>query len=364
MLRIAERRKRAAYPERSSGGPPRCRVAAGPFGSAVTQGSRRSTSLLPYRRCAVSSSRDVCRLVQLQEHWWWRAPVAAPPPDRLLQRLCPRLSPTPVWLAKPRRDQCDGRPRHGRRRRRRARRLRASGRTDFFFFQRTFRAIHTRSQCTCELNGTVQRGCSGSAGRQAAGHRRARVVQDVLQMRRLRARHGGVDWRRPEQSGSKRVLHSHTEQAPPPPVPALGGSSSERSRSTQGSRTDELCDKAERLVVPSSAGLAREHAQPLRSSPKELRVGSALAAFGDGQGSTIPGGGRGLRAAITGKRRDQRHVAAQRFAELCGTICDEVEAPAIVRIDTRGRRPNEPLLRNDLALWSECFANDPYPRTL
>ena len=115
-------------------------------------------------------------------------------------------------------------------------------------------------------------------------------MQDVLQMRRLRARHGGVDWRRPEQSGSKRVLHSHTEQAPPSPVPALGGSSSERSRSTQGSRTDELCDKAERLVVPSSAGLAREHAQPLRSSPKELRVGSALAAFGDGQGSTIPGG--------------------------------------------------------------------------
>ena len=162
-------------------------------------------------------------------------------------------------------------------------------------------------------------------------------------MRRLRARHGGMDWRRPEQSGSKRVLHSHTEQAPPPPVPALGGSSSEGSRSTQGSRTDELCDEAERLVVPSSAGLAREHAQPLRSSPKELGVGSALAAFGDGQGSTIPGGGGGLRAAITGKRRDQRHVAAQRFAELCGTICDEVEAPAIVRIDTRGRRPNEPV---------------------
>ena len=102
----------------------------------------------------------------------------------------------------------------------------------------------------------------------------------VLQMQRLRARHGGVDWRRPEQSGSKRVLHSHTEQAPPPPVPALGGSSSERSRSAQGSRTDELCDEAERLVVPSSAGLAREHAQPLRSSPKELGVGSALAAFG------------------------------------------------------------------------------------
>ena len=68
--------------------------------------------------------------------------------------------------------------------------------------------------------------------------------------------------------------------------------------------------------------------------------------------------------AITGKRQDQRHVAAKGFAELGGTICDEVEAPAIVRIDTRGRRPNEPLLRNDLALWSECFANDPYPRTL
>ena len=68
-------------------------------------------------------------------------------------------------------------------------------------------------------------------------------MQDVLQMRCLRARHGGMDWRRPEQSGSKRVLHSHTEQAPTPPVPALGGSSSERSRSTQGSRTDELCDE-------------------------------------------------------------------------------------------------------------------------
>ena len=34
----------------------------------------------------------------------------------------------------------------------------------FFFPPRTFRAIHTRSQCTCELNGTVQRGCSGSFG--------------------------------------------------------------------------------------------------------------------------------------------------------------------------------------------------------
>ncbi|OLP90134.1 hypothetical protein AK812_SmicGene28360 [Symbiodinium microadriaticum] len=62
---------------------------------------------------------------------------------------------------------------------------------------------------------------------------------------------GGMDWRRPEQSGSKRVLQSHTEQAPPPPVPALGGSSSERSKSSQGSRTDELRDEAERLVVPT-----------------------------------------------------------------------------------------------------------------
>ena len=97
---------------------------------------------------------------------------------------------------------------------------------------------------------------------------------------------GGV----PSKVAAKRVLHSHTEQAPPPPVPALGGSSSERNRSTQGSRTDELCDEAERLVVPTSAGLAREHAKPLRSSPKELGVGSALAAFGDGQGSTVPGG--------------------------------------------------------------------------
>ena len=97
----------------------------------------------------------------------------------------------------------------------------------------------------------LQRGCSGSAGRQAAGHRRARVVQDVRQMRCLRARLGGMDRRRPEQSGSKRVLHSHTEQAPPPPVPALGGSSSERSKSSRGSRTDELRDEAERLVVPT-----------------------------------------------------------------------------------------------------------------
>ncbi|CAE7905307.1 unnamed protein product [Symbiodinium sp. KB8] len=95
-----------------------------------------------------------------------------------------------------------------------------------------------------------------------------------------------MDWRRPEQSGSKRVLHSHTEQAPPPPVPALGGSSSERSKSSRGSRTDELRDEAERLVVPTSAGLAHKHAQPLRSSPKELGVGGAFAAFGDGQGST------------------------------------------------------------------------------
>ena len=109
-------------------------------------------------------------------------------------------------------------------------------------------------------------------------------MRDVLQMRCLRARHGGMDWRRPEQSGSKHILHSHTEQAPP------RGSSAERSRSTQGSRTNELWDEAERLVVPTSAGLAREDAQPLRSSPKELGAGSALAAFGDGQGSTVLGG--------------------------------------------------------------------------
>ena len=63
-------------------------------------------------------------------------------------------------------------------------------------------------------------------------------MQDVLQMRRLRSRHGGVDWRRPEQSGSKRVLHSHTEQAPPPPVPALGG--------TSQNQTDELSGKSKR----------------------------------------------------------------------------------------------------------------------
>ena len=60
----------------------------------------------------------------------------------------------------------------------------------------------------------LQGGCSGSASRQAAGHGRARVVQDVLQRRCLRARHWGMDGRRPEQSGSKCVLHSHTEYRP------------------------------------------------------------------------------------------------------------------------------------------------------
>jgi len=87
----------------------------------------------------------------------------------------------------------------------------------------------------CELR--HQRGCRGSAGRQAAGHRRARVVQDVLQRRCLCARHGCMDWRRPEQSGSKRVLHSHTQQAPPPPVPdgwQLLGAGQERARLASG----------------------------------------------------------------------------------------------------------------------------------
>ena len=122
----------------------------------------------------------------------------------------------------------------------------------------------------------LQRGCSGSAGRQA-------VVQDVPQMRCLRARHGGMDWRRPEQSGSKRVLHSHTEQAPPPPVPALGGSSSER-------KVRERTSCATRRSDSSFQRPPVSHAQPSWSSPKELGVGSVLAAFGDGQGSTVPGG--------------------------------------------------------------------------
>ena len=65
-------------------------------------------------------------------------------------------------------------------------------------------------------------------------------------------------------------------------------SSLERSRGSQATRTDELRDEAERLVVPAPTDLAREHAQPLRSSPKELGVGSALAAFGDGQGGGAP----------------------------------------------------------------------------
>ena len=43
------------------------------------------------------------------------------------------------------------------------------------------------------------------------GHGWARVVQDVLQSRCLRARRKGMDGRRPEQSGSKCVLHSHAE---------------------------------------------------------------------------------------------------------------------------------------------------------
>ena len=136
-----------------------------------------------------------------------------------------------------------------------------AGHRKIFFPSRTFRAIHARSQCTCEQYGiaTWLQRLSGPAGSWAqAGTRRAGRPADAVP-----ARQAWVDWRRPEQSGNKRVLHSHTEQAPPPPVPALGGSSSERSRSnrsTQGSRT------------------------------KELGVGSALAAFGDGQGSTVPGG--------------------------------------------------------------------------
>ena len=56
--------------------------------------------------------------------------AAAGPPSHRPQQLRAQLSPTPVrrsWLVEPR-AQCEGRPRHGRRRR--ARRIREKGRTD------------------------------------------------------------------------------------------------------------------------------------------------------------------------------------------------------------------------------------------
>ena len=58
---------------------------------------------------------------------------------------------------------------------------------------------------------------------------------------------------------------------------------------------------------------ARQHAQPLWSSPDELRVGSALVAFCDGEGSTVPSGRRGPWAPFACQRR---HPG--------GTIGDEV----------------------------------------
>ena len=60
---------------------------------------------------------------------------------------------------------------------------------------------------------------------------------------------------------------------------------------------------------------------------------------------------------------DAFHVSAprpvQHLSELGGAVGYEVEATAIARVDTRGRRPSEPLLRNDLALRPDCFTHDP-----
>ena len=129
----------------------------------------------------------------------------------------------------------------------------------------------------------------------AAGHRRARVVQNVLHSWCLRGRHGGSDGRRPEQSGSKRVLHSHIERTLPQAVPALAAPGS------------GLGDESGRLVVPTPPGLARRHAQPLRSSPEQFVASRALAAFCKGRGSTVPG----RRGRLC---RTQSRVTAQRLA--------------------------------------------------
>ena len=66
----------------------------------------------------------------------------------------------------------------------------------------------------------------------------------------------------------------------------------------------------------------------------------------------------GRPSRVSGETRvTSQHSASPSCVAPCGTICDEVETPAIVRIDTWGRRPNEPLLQNDLALWPDCFAH-------
>ena len=68
--------------------------------------------------------------------------------------------------------------------------------------------------------------------------------------------------------------------------------------------------------------------------------------------------------AVTPQRRDDRGVAAERLAPRRRPVHDEVEAPAIPRIDARGGGVAQPLLRNYLASPAEAFPCDAHPCSL
>ena len=147
-LAIAERRKRAAYPELLRRGPQRLCVLACEIG-----GTRRS-----------ASSRLLSVAVQntLAATLLGSPPVHAP---RLTQPWSPHRQ---AWRAR----QQSGLDEHSK---------------VFFFSQRPFRAIRARSQCTCELR-RCRGGCSGSgtggrAGRpaEAAPARQADPAKRPLQ---------------------------------------------------------------------------------------------------------------------------------------------------------------------------------------
>ena len=155
---------------------------------------------------------------------------------------------------------------------------------DFLGTHGLFGAIHARSQCTCELNcaATWLQRLSEPAGSYASCRTSCRCGACAPGMG---AWTGGVPSKLAASVFCTATLsRPHHRLCQPWAAAPRSGAGARKARE----RTS--CDEAERLVVPTSAGLAREHAQPLRSSPKELGVGSALAAFGDGQGSTVPGG--------------------------------------------------------------------------
>ena len=96
----------------------------------------------------------------------------------------------------------------------------------------------------------------------------------------------------------------------------------------------------------------------------DLRVSPFFAPAGVGQrGAVFRGRPRAIPAG-TPQRRDDRGVAAERLAPRRRPVHDEVEAPAIPRMDPRGGGVAQPLLRDDLAIPADTFPRDAHPCSL